>query len=243
MAVSSRKPDAADDADGDRQHQELHGVLAAGVARDRHQVQHLRQQVLAADDVEQHGDGHHGDTQHHAPEIERRSAEERHPQREADAHGEAHQEHRHRERQARTHPLADLGADIALVLGGAEIEHEQADGLLVEDGFGQLLQSGRFFIDQQGLVVSPFRLPFVDRLGSHALGAELHARHVVGRVDDEEQRKRKEVHADQDGHGVQHASDDVGEHLDCGPGRHAFAPAVEPDCRDDAGEKQEEQQT
>jgi hypothetical protein len=44
-------------------------------------------------------------------------------------------------------------------------------------------------IEQQGLVVAALGLPFLDRLRRHALDAELHARHVVRRIDDEEQRE------------------------------------------------------
>jgi Flp pilus assembly protein CpaB len=44
-------------------------------------------------------------------------------------------------------------------------------------------------IDQQRLVVAALDLPFLDRLRRHPLDAQLHARHVVRRIDDEEQRK------------------------------------------------------
>ena len=49
-------------------------------------------------------------------------------------------------------------------------------------------------IDQQRLVVTALDLPFLDRLRRHALDTKLHARHVVRRVDDEEQREGEEIH-------------------------------------------------
>jgi hypothetical protein len=44
------------------------------------------------------------------------------------------------------------------------------------------------------------------------LTPKLHARHVVRRIDDEEQREGDEVHPDQDRDGVEQATNDVGKH-------------------------------
>jgi hypothetical protein len=67
-------------------------------------------------------------------------------------------------------------------------------------------------IEEQRLVVAALGLPALDRFRRHALDAELHARHVVGRVDDEEQREGDQVHPDQDRQGVEQAADEIGEH-------------------------------
>jgi hypothetical protein len=61
--------------------------------------------------------------------------------------------------------------------------------LIEEDRIGELAHAGGAVVEQQRLVVAALRLPVLDRLGGHALGAELHARHVVRRVDDEEQQE------------------------------------------------------
>jgi hypothetical protein len=67
-------------------------------------------------------------------------------------------------------------------------------------------------IDQQRLVVAALDLPFLDRLRRHPLDAQLHARHVVRRIDHEEQRKGDEIHPDQDGQRVEKAANDVSKH-------------------------------
>jgi hypothetical protein len=85
------------------------------------------------------------------------------------------------------------------VLRGAEVEDEQLHRLFVEDR-------------RHRLVVTVVGFPLLDGLRRNALRAELHARHVVGRIDDEEQQERNEVDPDQDRDGVERAPDDVGEH-------------------------------
>ena len=64
-------------------------------------------------------------------------------------------------------------------------------------------------VPQERPVVAALGLPLLDRVGRHALRAELHPRHVVGRVDDEEQAESDQVHPDQDRDGVEHPPDDV----------------------------------
>jgi hypothetical protein len=67
-------------------------------------------------------------------------------------------------------------------------------------------------VPHQRLVVAALGLPLLDRFGRHPLGAQLHARHVVRRIDDEEQQEGDQVDPDQDRDGVQQATDDVSEH-------------------------------
>src|SRR5690606_26222387 len=55
-------------------------------------------------------------------------------------------------------------------------------------------------------------LPLVHCLRGDALGPELGARHVIGRVDEKEQREGQHVDADQHDEPIDQAADDVGAH-------------------------------
>ncbi len=78
--------------------------------------------------------------------------------------------------------------------------------MLEEDGIGEPRTVLGFVIQQQRLVVPMLTLPAPDRLRCHMLGAELQPCHIVGRVDDEEQRKGQQVYPDQDRDGIQQAA-------------------------------------
>ena len=174
-------------------------------------------QVLPADDVEQCGDRHHRDTQHHPGKIERRGAKECHAEREGYIHRQADEEYRDGEREARADPCTDLGRDVSLVLRRPEIEHEEARGLLEEDRLRQPTRARGRVVPEQWAVVATLGLPFGDRLGRDALGAQLHAGHIVGGIDHEEQRERDQVDPDEDRDRVEDAAEDVGEHRRVSP--------------------------
>jgi hypothetical protein len=84
--------------------------------------------------------------------------------------------------------------------------------LAEENRVRQLGAAAGGLVPHQGLVVAALDLPLLDRLGRHALDAELQARHVVRRIHHEEQGEGEQVHPDQDRDRVQQAADDVGEH-------------------------------
>ena len=64
-------------------------------------------------------------------------------------------------------------------------------------------------VQVQRLVVAALGLPLVDHLLRDALAADVQARHVVGRVDGEEQEEGRQVDAEQDQHAVGDAAQDV----------------------------------
>jgi hypothetical protein len=106
--------------------------------------------------------------------------------------------------------------DVALVLGAAEVEGEKPQRFLKEDRVREFRGARGFLIPQEILVVAPLLLPLVDRFRRNALRAQVHARHVLGRVDDEEEDERDQVHPDKDRDRVQHAPDDVRQHQAAG---------------------------
>jgi hypothetical protein len=164
------------------------------------------------DDVEQAGDRHHRDAQDDTPEVEIAGAEEGQQQGERDGHQQAENEGRQRNGQRWPHARTNLPGDVAAVLGASEVAGKHARRLTEEDGVGQHADAGGRSVDEQRLVVATFGFPFGDRFRRHALDAELHARHVVRRVHDEEQRESDQVHTDQDRQRVEQAANDVGEH-------------------------------
>ena len=103
---------------------------------------------------------------------------------------------------------------IAAVVGGAEVQREQLERFLHEQGIRRLRRPRRRFIEKQGLVIAMLALPAGDGVRRDVLGAEVNARHVVRRVDHEEQREGDEVDPQQDGDGVEDAADEVVKQLD-----------------------------
>jgi hypothetical protein len=55
-------------------------------------------------------------------------------------------------------------------------------------------------------------LPFFDGIGRDAFHAEVHARHVVRRVDDKKQREGQQVDTDENRYGVGNPPDDIRKH-------------------------------
>ena len=207
-----RRPDAADHADQHRQDEELAGVQPAAVAGNRHQIPHLADQILAADDVEQPGNGHRRHAQHHAADIQRGVAEEHQQQRETDGDEQTEDEGRNRDGEAGPHAAPDFQRDVAAVVGATEVQREHAHRLVEQDGVGRLRHTRRGGIPHQRLVIAALGLPLLDRLRRHPLRTQLHARDVVRRIDDEEQQEGDQVHPDQDGNGIEQPADDVGDH-------------------------------
>jgi hypothetical protein len=87
-------------------------------------------------------------------------------------------------------------SDAAAIVGVAEVEHEELRRLLKEDRVGKLAEAIRACVVEERLVISPLGFPFGDCLRRHAFRAELHARHVIWGVDDEEKREGEEIYAD-----------------------------------------------
>jgi hypothetical protein len=100
----------------------------------------------------------------------------------------------------------------APMLRPAEVEREQAHRLVEEYGLRDARGPLRVGVVQQWLVVAALGFPLLDRLRGDTLHAQMHARHVVGRVDHEEQEEGDQVDADQNRYRVQRAAYDVGEH-------------------------------
>ncbi len=100
-------------------------------------MQQFAHQILAADDIEEGRDRHHHDTDHHPPEIDVGGAKEGDQQGKGDVHRQPHQQHRQGDGQTGPHALGDVVTDITTTVGGAEIELEQLQGFLKEDGLGQ----------------------------------------------------------------------------------------------------------
>ncbi len=195
-----------------RQDQELPGLEIGVEAGDGHQHPLLGHQVLAADDIEQVGDGHQGNEDEHRPAIQRGAVKHHHHQRHADIHPDADRETGQGDRQAGPHAGGDIGGDIAAALGAAEVKGEQLDRLGVEDGLGERRQSVSLVIDEQRLVITVLALPVRDRLRRHVLLAQLGHRHVIRGIHHEKQGESQQVDPDQNGNGVQQASDYVGKH-------------------------------
>ena len=108
---------------------------------------------------------------------------------------------------ARPHAAADFARDVAAVVGPPEIAGEHAHRLAEENRVGQRGAAGCGRIPDQRLVVAALHLPFLDRFRRHALDAELHARHVVRRIDHEEQAEGEQIDADQERNRIQQAAD------------------------------------
>ena len=185
--------DARHHADGDGQYQEFEGIHPGVITGNGRQLQQLADQVLPADDVEQRGNGHEPHAQGHAPEFQVGHAEKHQQERQTDVHQQPHHQGRRGDGQGRPHALADVGADVPPAVRTSELEQEQADGFPVENGLGQLLDAFLPFVQQQRQVVAPLALPFPYGFGRHVLLPQVHARHVVRRVDDEEQDEGEDV--------------------------------------------------
>ncbi|KAG1249107.1 hypothetical protein G6F65_019257 [Rhizopus arrhizus] len=69
-----------------------------------------------------------------------------------------------------------------------------------------------FGVEEERLVVAALDLPFFHRVLAGALSADGQARHVVRRVDREEQDEGEEVHADQNQHAIQQPADYIADH-------------------------------
>src|SRR5690606_16917737 len=65
----------------------------------------------------------------------------------------------------------------------------------------------------QGLVVAALGFPFFDGLWADPLASDGHPRHVVGRIDREEQHEGQQVYADQNKDAIQQPSQNVGSHV------------------------------
>ena len=105
--------------------------------------------------------------------------------------------------------------DVAPVLRLAEVEGEQLDRFLEEDRVGDTVNAVGLPVVEERLVVAVLCLPLLDRRrGQHILNAELDARHVVGRIDDEEQHESQQVYADQHRDRVEDTAYQIGDHAD-----------------------------
>ena len=67
-------------------------------------------------------------------------------------------------------------------------------------------------VDKQGFVVASFSFPAADRLCGHALSTQLHARHIVRRIDDEKERESDEIHTNENRQSIQQAAEKIGKH-------------------------------
>ena len=102
--------------------------------------------------------------------------------------------------------------DVAAVLGAAEIADEHAGRFFKDNRVGQPGQAGCPGIDHQRFVVTALDFPFLDRVRRHPLHAQLHARHVIRRIDDKKQREGDQIHPDQNRECIKKATNDVSKH-------------------------------
>src|SRR5690606_15823395 len=135
------------------------------------------------------------------------TAEERDEQREPYTQQQPHEEHGHREREARPRALANAVDDRRIVgVALAEVEGQHAAKVVDQHVVGGLGQRGPL-----GLVVAVALLPLLDHLDAH-LFAQRAASDVVRLGDREKEEKQQKQHTEDGDDAVAQSSENVGEH-------------------------------
>ena len=124
-----------------------------------------------------------------------------------------HDENGQGDSETRPHTLRDVVADVSATVGLTELEQEQLYRVAEKDSVRCLLSATLLHVPQQRLVIASLRLPLFDSLGGDVALTEMEARHVLWRVDDEEQDEGNDVDAYEDRKRVSDATYDVSDHL------------------------------
>src|SRR5699024_3945269 len=90
--------------------------------------------------------------------------------------------------------------------------------------------SVRRIVPKQRLIVAVIVLPLLYRGLGDALGAKMHACHVIGAVDDEELLESNRIHSDENRDGIERSADNRGDHSAAArsPRRQAPTPGTTP---------------
>ncbi len=143
-------------------------------------------QKLPADYIEQAGDGHQRDAQDHPPEIHVGCAKKHHDQCEHNVDHEPQDEYRQRNCEAGHHSCLDFARNIASVIGLPKTEGKHGGRFFKKYGMRKFCDTRLRAIKHERLVVTALLLPFCNGVGRNALDAQLHPRHIVRRIHDEE---------------------------------------------------------
>jgi hypothetical protein len=185
---------------------------STGTRTNRGERPQLTDEVLSGDDVEEAGNGHHHHGGDDSGQVHVSGPEQDQDERRGDVGHDADEEDGQRDSETRPHSAANLVADVPAVVRLPEAEGELAHRLREHDGVRHPFEPGRLPVPHQGLVVAMHLLPLLDGFGRHVLHAQVDARHIVRGVDHEKQHEGEQIHADEDGNGVEHPPHDIGNH-------------------------------